>query len=159
MSVYRIGIGYDIHALQKGDGLPLGGVRIPFDRSFNAHSDGDVLLHAVCDAILGAMGKGDIGMMFPDTDPSFKDADSRTFLERVSNMAAEHGYSLGNLDCVIVAQEPKISPHSAEIRGSIAQILRTSEDKINLKAKTAEKLGPVGEGKAIEAHAVVLLEK
>lgn len=155
----RIGLGYDIHALEEGRKMVLGGVSFEYGKGLKGHSDGDVLLHAVTDAILGALGAGDIGMRFPDTDPAYKDADSKELLKEVVSEMKSKGYSVVNLDSVVVAEEPKISPLKEEIVLCISSILGVSKDKVNVKGKTSEKLGPVGEGKAIEAQAIVLLDK
>ncbi len=139
--------------------MVLGGVTIPYPKGPEGHSDGDALLHAVCDAILGALGKGDIGMRFPDTDPRYKDISSIELLKDVSELMDDEGFVIGNLDCVVVAEEPKIAPYREEIISVIGDILKVSGDTVNVKGKTAEKLGEIGEGRAIEAHAVVLLEE
>ena len=155
----RVGIGYDIHKLVEGRAMVIGGIEIPCLRGPEAHSDGDVLIHAVCDALLGAMGKGDIGMRYPDTDPKHKDVSSKGFLKDVSELVKSEGFKIANLDCVIIAEEPKIGPYREDIISSVSTILETSTEIINVKGKTAEKLGAIGKGEAISAHAVVLLEK
>lgn len=159
MSNIRIGQGYDVHALTKGDGLALGGVRIPADKAFIAHSDGDVLIHALCDALLGALGRGDIGGMFPDTDAAHRGRDSREFLREIKTIMAEDGYRLGNADITIVAQAPKMAPHLSDMKQRLAKDLDTQSDQINIKATTTEKLGFTGREEGIAVHAVVLLEK
>jgi len=154
----RIGHGYDVHRFQPGDHITLGGVRIEYTRSFVAHSDGDVLLHAVCDALLGALALGDIGRHFPDTDPRFKGADSRGLLRAVMDMVDAKGWRLVNLDCTILAQAPKMAPHIDLMRTHLAQDLQVGTEQVNVKATTTEKLGFVGREEGIAAHAVVLLE-
>ncbi|MDH5353442.1 MAG: 2-C-methyl-D-erythritol 2,4-cyclodiphosphate synthase [Gammaproteobacteria bacterium] len=155
----RIGQGYDVHALTLGDGLVLGGVRIPADKTFVAHSDGDVLIHALCDALLGALSRGDIGGLFPDTDATHKDRDSREFLREIKSIMDEDGYRLGNADITIVAQAPKMSPHLAKMKQRLAEDLNVQADQINIKATTTERLGFTGREEGIAVHAVVLLEK
>ncbi|MBS7325139.1 MAG: 2-C-methyl-D-erythritol 2,4-cyclodiphosphate synthase [Thiopseudomonas sp.] len=154
----RIGHGYDVHRFQEGDHITLGGVRIAHDQAFVAHSDGDVLLHAICDALLGALGLGDIGRHFPDTDPRFKGADSRQLLRAVMSMAEARGWRVVNLDSTVLAQAPKLAPHIEAMRSAIAQVLQVSEEQVNVKATTTETLGFVGRKEGIAAHAVVLLE-
>ncbi len=155
----RIGHGYDVHRFQAGDFITLGGVRIEHDKSFVAHSDGDVLLHAVCDAILGALALGDIGRHFPDTDPRFQGADSRGLLRTVMDMADAKGWRVVNLDCTLLAQAPKLAPHIDLMRTHLAQDLQASIEQVNVKATTTETLGFVGREEGIAAHAVVLLEQ
>ncbi|MCG5524739.1 2-C-methyl-D-erythritol 2,4-cyclodiphosphate synthase [Ectothiorhodospira haloalkaliphila] len=155
----RIGHGYDVHAFMEGDHLMIGGVHIPHDRAFKAHSDGDVLLHAVSDAILGALALGDIGRHFPDTDPAFKGADSRDLLRRVMGQVRERGWRVGNVDATIAAQAPKMSPHVDRMRAHIAEDLGVEVEQVNVKATTTERLGFVGRKEGIEAHAVVLLTR
>ena len=154
----RIGHGYDVHRFQEGDHITLGGVRIAHDQAFVAHSDGDVLLHAICDALLGALGLGDIGRHFPDTDPRFKGVDSRQLLRAVMSMAEARGWRVVNLDSTVLAQAPKLAPHIEAMRSAIAQVLQVSEEQVNVKATTTETLGFVGRKEGIAAHAVVLLE-
>lgn len=155
----RIGHGYDVHAFMEGDHLVIGGVHIPHDRAFKAHSDGDVLLHAVSDAILGALALGDIGRHFPDTDPAFKGADSRDLLRQVMGQVRERGWRVGNVDGTIAAQAPKMSPHVDRMRANIAEDLGVEVEQVNVKATTTERLGFVGRKEGIEAHAVVLLTR
>jgi 2-C-methyl-D-erythritol 2,4-cyclodiphosphate synthase/2-C-methyl-D-erythritol 4-phosphate cytidylyltransferase/2-C-methyl-D-erythritol 2,4-cyclodiphosphate synthase len=155
----RIGLGRDVHRLVKGRRFLLGGVELPAKRGELGHSDGDVLAHAVCDAILGATTLGDIGSLFPPSDPKWKDADSMAFLHSVFETAKQTGWTLVNLDCVVCCEEPKVLPFRDRIRQSLAQALEVSVDKIFVKGKTGEGLGPVGKGKAVEAFAVCLLEK
>lgn len=155
----RIGIGFDIHRLVEGRSLLLGGVKIPSTKGLLGHSDGDVLLHALCDAMLGAVGAGDIGSYFPDSDPKWKGVSSQIFIEKAAELAGRKSLRVENVDAVILAEEPKLGPHRMAIQRSIAQMLRVKDDRINVKAKTMEKLGPIGEGEAMAATVVVLLEK
>lgn len=154
----RIGHGYDIHALGPGDHVTLGGLRIAHERGLVAHSDGDVLIHALCDALLGALALGDIGRHFPPTDPQWRGADSRLFLRRVAAMVAERGWRLGNADLSVIAEAPKLAPHVAAMQANLAADLGVEPDRIGIKATTHEKLGALGRGEGIAAHAVVLLE-
>jgi len=153
----RIGHGYDVHRLVVDRKLIMGGVDIPWEKGLFGHSDADVLLHAIADAILGAIGEGDIGKHFPDTDPAFKGADSMKLLEHVGKLAAERGYVLGNLDATIIAQLPKMAPHISKMRENIAKVLNAEVGQINVKATTEEGLGFTGTGEGISAHAVVLM--
>lgn len=153
----RVGEGWDVHALVPGRKLILGGVDIPHSAGLLGHSDADVLLHAITDAVLGAAGLGDIGRHFPDTDDRFKGADSSALLVEAMRRVREHGWDLVNVDSTIVAQAPKLAPHMPAIKAGVARALGVSEDRVNVKAKTAEKLGPVGMGQSIEARAVALL--
>jgi 2-C-methyl-D-erythritol 2,4-cyclodiphosphate synthase len=153
----RIGEGWDTHALVTGRPLVLGGVTIPHSHGLLGHSDADALLHAITDALLGAAGQGDIGRHFPDTDPQFKGADSHALLTEAARRVGEAGWSVGNVDATIVAQAPKMAPHIPAMRERIAAALGVTVDQVNVKAKTAEKMGPVGEGRSIEARAVALL--
>lgn len=155
----RIGEGWDVHALVPGRPLILGGVEIPHSAGLLGHSDADVLLHAITDAVLGAAGLGDIGRHFPDTDAQFKGADSSVLLQEAMRRVRAQGWELVNVDSTIVAQAPKLAPHMASIRAAVAQALGVVLDQVNVKAKTAEKLGPVGMGQSIEARAVALLHK
>jgi 2-C-methyl-D-erythritol 2,4-cyclodiphosphate synthase len=154
----RIGEGWDVHALVEGRPLILGGVHIPYEKGLLGHSDADALLHAITDALLGAAGLGDIGRHFPDTDPTFKGADSTVLLAEALRRVQAKGWRLVNVDSTIVAQAPKLAPHIEAIRTRVAQVLGLDADAVNVKAKTAEKMGPVGEGRSIEARAVVLLQ-
>ena len=154
----RIGHGYDVHRTCKGDHIVMGGVTISHDRGLEAHSDGDVLLHAICDAVLGALAAGDIGHHFPDTDPANAGIDSRELLRRVAALMTEAGYRVGNLDSTIVAEAPKMAPHIEAMRANIAADLGASASAVNVKATTTEQLGFAGRGEGIAAHAVVLLE-
>ena len=155
----RIGMGYDIHRLVAGRKLVLGGVRVDFTMGLLGHSDGDALLHAVIDACLGAAGLGDIGEMFPDTDPRYKDADSAALLREALRRVAAAGFAVHNLDCIVYAEKPRLGPLKAQIRAGLAAVLSLDEARVNVKAKTMEGLGRIGEHEAIAAHAVVLLEE
>ena len=155
----RIGEGWDIHALVEGRPLMLGGVHVPYSKGLLGHSDADALLHAITDALFGAAGMGDIGTHFPDTDAAFKGADSAVLLAEAARRVRALGYSISNVDSTIIAQAPKLAPHMGAMRTRIAEILGVASDCVNVKAKTAEKMGPVGEGLAIEARAVVLLQR
>jgi 2-C-methyl-D-erythritol 2,4-cyclodiphosphate synthase len=154
----RIGSGFDVHAFGPGDSIVLGGVRIAHTRGIVAHSDGDVVLHALCDAMLGAAGLGDIGMHFPDSDPVWKGADSRRFVTAVLEMLSVRKLRVGNADITLLAQLPKLSPHRIDIRRSIAQMLGVGENQVNIKATTTEHLGFIGRSEGLAAHAIVLLE-
>ncbi len=153
----RVGEGWDIHALVPGRALVLGGVRIPHSAGLLGHSDADALLHAITDALLGAAGLGDIGTHFPDTDPAHAGADSRVLLQKAVQAVRAQGWQLLNIDSTVVAQAPRLSAHIQAMRASIAQCVGLDPQSVNVKAKTAEKMGPVGEGRAIEARAVCLL--
>ena len=153
----RIGHGYDVHAFGDGDHVVLGGVRIDCDRGLVAHSDGDVLIHALCDALLGAAGLGDIGRHFPDTDECFSGADSRDLLRAVVSQLQRAGWSVGNVDLTVIAQTPRLSEHVAAMQGNLAQDLGVGRDCVNVKATTTERLGFVGREEGIASHAVALL--
>jgi 2-C-methyl-D-erythritol 2,4-cyclodiphosphate synthase len=153
----RIGEGWDVHALVAGRKLIIGGVEIPFDRGLLGHSDADVLLHAITDALLGAAALGDIGHHFPDTDAQFRGADSAVLLAEAARRVREKGWQIGNIDSTVIAQAPKLAPYIQPMRERIAAALGLDVAQVNVKAKTAEKLGPVGEGLSIESRAVVLL--
>jgi len=155
----RVGEGWDVHALVAGRKLILGGVEIPYERGLLGHSDADALLHAITDALLGAAGLGDIGRHFPDTDARFKGADSSVLLAEAAARVRAQGWQIANVDSTIVAQAPKMAPHIAAMRERIAAALGLAADQVNVKAKTAEKMGPVGEGLSIEARAIVLLAR
>ena len=155
---FRIGIGYDIHPLVEGRPLFLGGVRIPHEKGLAGHSDADALIHALCDALLGALNLGDLGAHFPETN-EWKDAASIRILERVGGMITERGWRLVNADCIVNAEEPRLAPFRAEMAGVIAAALEADAGDISIKATRGEGLGPVGEKRAIAAEAVVLLEK
>jgi len=156
---FRIGEGWDVHALVPGRKLVLGGVNVPHTAGLMGHSDADVLLHAITDAVLGAAGLGDIGRHFPDTDPHFKGADSSVLLAEAMRRVRQQGWELVNVDSTIVAQAPKLAPHMPDIQAGVAKALGVAPDQVNVKAKTAEKLGPVGQGQSMEARAVALLRK
>ncbi|WP_237444365.1 2-C-methyl-D-erythritol 2,4-cyclodiphosphate synthase [Sinobacterium norvegicum] len=155
----RIGHGYDVHRFCHGDQVIIGGVAIPHNQSLEAHSDGDVLIHALCDALLGAAAMGDIGKHFPDTDPNYSGVDSRELLRHVCQLLANKGFVLGNADMTIVAQTPKMSPHIEMMRRCLAEDLNTEIENINVKATTTEKLGFAGRKEGIAAHSVVLINK
>ena len=157
MLAMRIGEGWDIHALVPGRDLVIGGVKIPHSTGLLGHSDADVLLHAITDALVGAAGLGDIGTHFPDTAVEFKGANSAVLLTEAMRRVAEGGWVVNNVDSTVIAQAPKLAPHIPAMRASIAQALGIDESQVNVKAKTAEKMGPVGQGAAMEARAVVLL--
>lgn len=154
----RIGHGYDVHRFEGGDQVILGGVNIPHSHGLAAHSDGDVLIHAVCDALLGAIGQGDIGRHFPDTDPANENIDSRELLRKVMGLVSAAGYRLGNLDATIIAQAPKMAPHIDAMCVNLAADLEGAQGQVNVKATTTENLGFTGRSEGIAAHAVVLLE-
>jgi 2-C-methyl-D-erythritol 2,4-cyclodiphosphate synthase len=153
----RVGSGYDVHAFGPGDHVTLGGVRIPHVQGVLAHSDGDVLLHALCDALLGAMGLGDIGQHFPDTDPQWKGADSRVFLRHCAELLRQRHWRLVNADVTVIAEAPRLGAHRAQMRENIASDLDSLPDRINVKATTSEGLGAIGRGEGIACQAVVLL--
>lgn len=155
----RVGQGFDVHAFAEGRRCIIGGVDIPYERGLAGHSDADVLLHTITDAILGALGLGDIGRHFPDTDPAFKDADSMVLLKRVWEMAEAKGYRLGNLDATIIAEAPKMAPYIPQMQARIAEELDWESERINIKATTTERLGFTGRGEGIAAQAVVCLLK
>jgi len=155
----RIGEGWDVHALVPGRKLVLGGVEIAHTAGLLGHSDADVLLHAITDAVLGAAGLGDIGRHFPDTDAQFKGADSSVLLQEAMRRVRAQGWELVNVDSTIVAQAPKLAPHMVAIQAGVARALGVASDQVNVKAKTAEKLGPVGQGQSMEARAVALLRR
>ena len=154
----RIGHGYDVHRLMEGRSLILGGVRIPFEKGLDGHSDADVLTHAVMDALLGAAAMGDIGKLFPDTDDRYLGADSIALLREVDRRLTEAGYRLGNLDVTVIAQRPKLAPYINQMRQNLAAALRTELQNVSVKATTEEHLGFTGSGEGIAAHAVCLLE-
>jgi 2-C-methyl-D-erythritol 2,4-cyclodiphosphate synthase len=155
----RIGFGYDVHRLTEGRKCIIGGVEIPFEKGLLGHSDADVLLHAITDALLGALALGDIGTFFPDTDPAYKDADSKKLLADSYQMILDKGYELVNLDATVIAQKPRLNPYISEIRESIAEILNTDFSRISVKATTNEKLDAIGRSEGIAVHAVVLLNE
>lgn len=156
---YRTGIGFDVHAFQEGRKLFLGGVEIPFEKGLAGHSDADVLLHAICDAMLGALALGDIGIHFPNTDQKYKDSDSKILLSEVNRLIYEKGYKVGNIDSFLAIEAPKISPHTERMRATISSVLNIASDQISIKATTTEKLGFIGRGEGVSAFATVLLEK
>lgn len=155
----RIGHGYDVHRLVEGRDLILGGVKIPYEKGLLGHSDADVLLHAVSDALLGAAGLGDIGRHFPDTDPKYKGADSLELLRQVYRKISEKGYRVGNIDVTMIAQRPKLKDYIPQMQANIAAAVGTAPDRVNIKATTEEKLGFTGTGEGMSCHAVCLLEE
>ena len=155
----RVGLGYDVHRLVEGRQLILGGVTIPYEKGLLGHSDADVLVHAVMDALIGAMGLGDIGKHFPDTDPAYKGADSIVLLQHVAELMTSEGYVLGNVDATIIAQKPKMAPHIKLMRKHIAEALNAETSQVNVKATTEEGLGFTGDGSGISAQAVCLIVK
>ena len=157
MTPFRIGYGYDVHRLVEGRDLWLGGVKVPAEKGALGHSDADVLLHAICDALLGAAGSGDIGIHFPDTDAAWKDADSRDLLRRVKEIISADGWTVGNVDATLVLEKPKIKPHVSAMRETIAGILDIDLSAVGIKATTNEGMGFVGRGEGVCAHAVALL--
>ncbi len=157
--MYRIGLGYDIHTLQEGRELIIGGVKITHEKGLMGHSDADVLIHAIIDALLGALALSDIGTLFPDTDNKYKDADSTILLKHAYKKILEKGYGIVNIDSNIIAQEPKMMPYIPKMRETLDKVLKIGQENISIKAKTNEKMDAVGQKLAIEAHAVVLLKK
>jgi 2-C-methyl-D-erythritol 2,4-cyclodiphosphate synthase len=155
---YKIGTGYDVHRLVPGRKLILGGVDIPHDLGLDGHSDADVLIHAVCDAILGAAGCGDIGEHFPDTDPAYKGISSLILLEKCRALAVRMGYEINNVDCIVFAEKPKLSPYKKEMEENMAGVLKIYKDLVNVKATTTEKLGFIGRGEGIAAQCTLLLK-
>jgi len=156
---FRTGFGFDVHSFAEGRKLIIGGVEIPFDKGLEGHSDADVLLHAICDAMLGALALGDIGIHFPNTDERWKDADSAVLLKHVNELINSKGYELGNLDCVLAMEKPKISPYVEQIRNRISEMLNADVEQISIKATTTEKLGFVGRAEGVVSFATVLLAK
>jgi len=154
---FRIGQGFDVHAFGEGDHVMLGGVRIPFARGLDAHSDGDVVIHALCDALLGALALGDIGTHFPPDDPRWRDADSRAFLRRCNALVRERGWVLGNADITVICERPRIGPHATAMRALLADDLGVDVDVVSIKATTTETLGFTGRGEGIAAQAICLL--
>ena len=159
MTNFRIGHGYDVHRLVENRRLILGGVDIPWERGLLGHSDADVLVHAVMDALLGALGEGDIGRHFPDSDPQYKGISSMLLLEHVMQTVKEHGYRVGNVDVTMIAQRPKLKDYIPQMRKNIAETLNVSEQQVNVKATTEEHLGFTGDGSGMSCHAVCLLEE
>ena len=155
--MYRIGHGYDVHCFTPGKPLMLGGIRIPHTEGMKAHSDGDVVIHALCDSLLGAAGLGDIGHLFPDTDASNKDKDSKLFLDAVMDLLDRGQYKIANTDITIIAEHPRIGPHSQEMKVVLAEIMGINPTQVNIKASTREGLGAIGAGLGIEVHAVSLI--
>jgi len=155
----RIGLGYDVHAFADGRRLILGGVEIPHDRGLAGHSDADVLAHAIADALLGALREGDIGKLFPDTDPAFKDADSLGLLGKVASLCSDRGYQVVDVDCVVVMERPKLAPHREAMRVNLARVIGVPVDSVGVKATTTERLGFEGREEGVSAMAVVLLER
>ena len=158
-SSIRIGQGFDVHAFGEGDHVMLGGVRVPHERGIVAHSDGDVVLHAICDALLGALALGDIGRHFPPSDPQWKDADSRAFLRHCDHLIRHRGWMAGNVDITVICERPKVGPHAAAMRERIAQACGVGIDAVSVKATTSEKLGFTGRSEGIAAQAIALLVK
>lgn len=157
LPTWRVGLGHDTHRLESGLRLIIGGIEIPHEKGFMAHSDGDVLLHAVTDAVLGALALGDIGEWFPDTDPQYRGADSSVFLREAVRLVEERGWRVGNADCTVFAQRPKLSPYKRQIAARVAELLGVDESFVNVKAKTGEHVGPIGHEESIDASTVVLL--
>ncbi|WP_313892864.1 2-C-methyl-D-erythritol 2,4-cyclodiphosphate synthase [Psychrobacillus sp.] len=155
----RVGQGFDVHEFANDRPLIIGGITIPYERGLIGHSDADVLLHTITDAALGAIGEGDIGKHFPDTDPEFKDADSAKLLEYIWKLVDDRGYKLGNIDCTIIAQKPKMAPHIETIRARVAELLQADVSQVNVKATTTEKLGFIGREEGIASMATILLVK
>lgn len=155
----RIGMGYDVHRLSAGRKLIMGGVDIPYEKGLLGHSDADVLIHAIMDALLGAAALGDIGSHFPDTDPAYEGISSIRLLEHVRKLLSDHGYKIGNIDATIIAQKPKMRPHIDQMRDNISNALKIRPDQVGVKATTEEGLGFTGSGEGISAHAVCLLEQ
>ncbi len=153
----RIGQGYDVHAFGDGDHVMLGGVRIPHERGVQAHSDGDVILHALCDALLGAMALGDIGMHFPDTDPQWRGADSRLFLRHIAGLLAQHQYTIVNVDTTVLADAPRLGKFREQMRANIAADLGIDVNQVNIKATTSEGLGFIGKREGLACHAIALI--
>jgi len=154
----RVGQGFDVHALVAGRKLVVGGVTIPYDKGLDGHSDADVLIHAVCDALLGAAALGDIGLHFPDTDPKHRNANSRAFLREVGKKVRGAGFSIVNLDATLIAQAPRMAPHTAAMVANLAADLEIDPGQVNIKAKSAERLGAIGRGEGIAAEAIALLK-
>ncbi len=154
----KIGIGYDIHKLQEGKKLFLGGAKIPFSKGLAGHSDGDCLIHAIIDALLGAIGEGDIGQHFPDADPRYQDIRSTKLLEIIMEHVRKKGGSVHHVDCIIIAEAPKVGPHIAKMKQILCPFLRVQADDLGIKAKTNEGIGPIGQGEAIAAVAQALIE-
>lgn len=154
----RVGTGYDVHSLAEGHSLILGGIEIPYDRGLSGHSDADVLVHAVMDALLGAVGKGDIGRHFPDSDESYRGISSLVLLQRVMEMVTSEGFAVVNVDTVVIAQKPKLAPYIPQMISKIAPVLEVEPSRVNIKATTTEGLGSLGRGEGIAAQAVALVD-
>ena len=154
----RVGTGYDVHAFCEGDSLVLGGIKIPFNKAFAAHSDGDVLIHAICDALLGALALGDIGQHFPPNDDKWKGCDSSIFLKHIVELVEEQGYQVNNIDCTIICEKPKMQPHIITVRENLANIMDLDINQVSIKATTTEQLGFAGRGEGVEVQAVCLLQ-
>ncbi|MFC1852138.1 2-C-methyl-D-erythritol 2,4-cyclodiphosphate synthase [candidate division CSSED10-310 bacterium] len=157
--MYRIGLGYDVHSLEQGYRLILGGVEIPWPRGLVGHSDADVLIHALCDAVLGALGQGDIGKLFPDTDPVYKGIDSSILLRQVIDIMKREEFSIVNVDALVIAQAPRIGPYSEAMKETLCPILEISKNLLNIKATTTEKLGFEGRGEGVATQVIVLLKQ
>jgi 2-C-methyl-D-erythritol 2,4-cyclodiphosphate synthase len=155
----RVGFGFDVHRLVEGESLVLGGVNIPYEKGTLAHSDGDVLIHAICDALLGTVSAGDIGVHFPDTDPTYKNIDSRNLLEKSYAVVKKKGYEIANIDTTICMQKPKLKPHIESMRKTLASLLKLDLSRVSVKATTTEKLGYVGREEGVSAYAIVLISK
>lgn len=155
----KVGIGYDLHRLVEGRKLLIGGIEVPYEKGSLGHSDADVLLHAICDALLGALGKGDIGEHFPDTDPQYKDINSVILLEKVVRLVKNEGFVIRNIDTIIITEEPKLKNYKPEIRKKLSELMDLDQGDIGVKAKTMEGLGPIGNKEAIAAYATVLISK
>jgi 2-C-methyl-D-erythritol 2,4-cyclodiphosphate synthase len=155
----KVGIGYDVHRLVRGRRLVLGGVQIPFEKGLSGHSDADVLTHSICDAILGALGKGDIGRHFPDTDPKYKDISSLILLKKVSEIMTEVNFQVNNLDSVIIAEKPHLAPYIEDMEKNLSRVLKINRELINIKATTNEGLGWIGKGEGIAAYSIVSLRE
>jgi 2-C-methyl-D-erythritol 2,4-cyclodiphosphate synthase len=155
----KVGIGYDVHRLVRGRRLVLGGVQIPFEKGLSGHSDADVLIHSICDAILGALGKGDIGRHFPDTDPKYKDISSLILLKKVSEIMTEVNFQVNNLDSVIIAEKPHLAPYIEDMEKNLSRVLKINRELINIKATTNEGLGWIGKGEGIAAYSIVSLRE
>lgn len=154
---FRCGVGYDLHRLEEGRKLILGGVAIPYEKGLAGHSDADIVLHALTDALLGAASLGDIGELFPPSDPQWKDCDSEVFLKHARELIESYGFHISNVDVVVILERPKLLPYGQKIRENIARILNVRPDRVGLKAKTSENVGPAGRGEAAEAHAIACL--
>ncbi len=155
----RIGIGFDIHPLVEGRKLILGGVEIPYEKGLYGHSDADALIHAICDALLGAMGKGDLGRYFPDTDPQYRDASSLTFLSRIKDLMEEEGWRVGNIDSTILCERPKLLPYTERMVENIAGALMVERERINVKATRGEGLGSIGRGEGVAVYAIATVTR